>query len=243
MPYRLSCLLLILILAVTSAWAEVVVLRSGQRIKCEILLNNEEVIILRQKNGLRFQYPKTEVMSIQSDDPSSTPSNNSSTPTKTVAVRIGVAGGAAYIPQCGWGGTTDAQLMIGTHNLLNQHIFLGGGIGYRGVFAKDCAYAWIPIQMVMQMPIAFSATAHRPYIGTTFGYAFATNKKWGGGLCASVDIGYWYKINNTSSLSIALTAQWQQTHFDITETINQTNYTNHIGSNIVGLGAKIGIQF
>lgn len=242
-------------MALSSAQAEVVVLRSGQRIKGEIMLNNDEVIIVRKKDGSRYQYPKTEVTDIQSEEATITKQTDNSkrTTTKAVAVRIAVAGGTAYVPHHNWGGMMDAQLMVGTRNLLNQHFFLGGSIGYRGVFEKNTTYSWLPIQLVLQSPIAIRPhTSHQLLLGGSLGYAIALGKQWGGGLCTGLDIGWWYAINANSSLSIALTAQWQQTRIDIIETIEHNNlieakqqvdYTNHVGCNIVGLGIKVCLQF
>ena len=84
---------------------------------------------------------------------------------------------------------------------------------------------------------------HRPFLGASFGYSFATNKQWGGGLCTGIDFGWWYQINTISNLSISLTAQWQQTQIYIKETINYIDYTNHIGCNLLSIGIKVGIQF
>ena len=225
--------------------AEVVVLRSGQQVKGEVLINNDDVVILRKKDGTRYQYPKTEVLSIQAEQALTTSVETTPQPhQQRVAIRVTAAGGAAYIPHVGWGGMADAHMMLGAHNLLDKQIFLGGSFGYRAVFKDDLAYSWLPLQLVLQYPIAQDATVHsRPLLGASFGYAFATKKRWGGGLCAGVDVGWWWRINATTSWSIACTAQWQQTHIDIVETIGTTNYLNHVGCSILGVGLKLGIQF
>ena len=225
--------------------AEVVVLRSGQQVKGEVLINNDDVVILRKKDGTRYQYPKTEVLSIQAEQPLAASVETTPQPhQQRVAIRVTAAGGAAYIPHVGWGGMADAHMMLGAHNLLDKQIFLGGSFGYRGVFHGDQGYSWLPLQLVLQYPIAQDATLRsRPLLGASFGYAFATKKRWGGGLCAGVDVGWWWRINATTSWSIACAAQWQQTHIDIVETIGSTNYLNHVGCNILGIGLKLGIQF
>ena len=41
-----------------------IVLNSGAHIAGEILLQNEEVVIIKKKDGARYQYPRTEVASI-----------------------------------------------------------------------------------------------------------------------------------------------------------------------------------
>ncbi len=233
-----------------SAHAEVVVLRSGQIIKGDILLNNEEVVILRQNNGTRYQYPKTEVVEITQESTTIDTINTQTTAKpKMVALQLVASGGMAYIPHRHTGATMDVQAMVGSHNLLEKRVFLGGSIGYRGVFVDQTTYSWIPLQLVWQMPITslphhlITSSPHRPLVGCSLGYAFATNKDWGGGICAGLDIGWWYGISERSSLSLAFTAQWQQTRMTITETINQADYTHAVGCSILGLGIKLGLQF
>ena len=230
---------------VLSLQAEVVLLRSGQVIKGEILLNNEEVVILRQKDGLRYQYPQTEVVSITEDSQIVADIDTTAVErAKVVDVGLSVYGGAAFVPHKGIGGTTDVQAMVGSHNLLNQRIFLGGSFGYRGVFVGEDTYSWIPVQLVLQTPIAISGSIeHKPLIGACFGYAFALNKEYQGGLCAGLDVGMLFCLNDRSSLSLSLTAQWQQAHIHVVETINKVEYTNFVGCNIVGLGIKFGLRF
>ena len=53
-----------------SVHAEVIVLRSGKTIKGDILLSNDEVVIVRQKDGSRFQIPTAEVLRIATSDSS-----------------------------------------------------------------------------------------------------------------------------------------------------------------------------
>ena len=41
-----------------------IVLNSGTRIEGEILLQNNDVVIIKKKDGTRYQYPRNEVTSI-----------------------------------------------------------------------------------------------------------------------------------------------------------------------------------
>ena len=196
LPYgvlqRLLCLFVLLTIVLVTCSAEVVVLRSGQRVQGELLLNNDEVVILRKKDGLRYQYPKAEVVGVQADpvDIATAVDTAITRPPKKVALLPSVAGGVALVPHLGTGGMMDAHLAIGTHNLMNQHVFLGGEMGYRGVFVGKDTYSWIPLQLVLRSPLAGQKlTRHRPLIGANVGYAFSTNQRWGGGMCAGVDIG------------------------------------------------------
>ena len=229
-----------------TAQAEVVVLRSGQIIKGEILLNNEEVVIIRQKDGLRYQYPQTEVVSIATDPPTSATKDTATAQgSKVIDMGLSAYGGVAMVPNKGTGATAEVHAMIGSHNLLERQIFLGGSLGYRGIFVGEQTYSWIPLQVVLQFPIAHiqSPITHRPLIGGSLGYAFATNNAWGSGVCADIHVGWWSQISERSSLSLALKAQWQQTAITVIETIQETQYTNRIGCSILSLGISLGIHF
>ena len=233
-----------LTILICSARGEIIVLRSGKNIKGEIIFNNDEVIILRGKDGLRYQYPKAEVVTIKAEKNTIAPADTvKGTTPKRVATQVAIAGGTAHVPYKGWAGLFNAEATLGTHQIMGKEMLLGGSIGYRGVFTKE-AYSWIPVQLVCQVPIELRAsTRHRPLIGITAGYAFATNKQWGSGMCAALMIGWGYSFNAHSSLSMALTAQWQQTYISIVETINQMQYNNTIGCSIVGLAIKASMQF
>lgn len=246
MGKRLLYIAIIFIVAIVSAHAEVVVLRSGQSIKGEILLNNEEVIILRKKDGSRYQYPKQEVVEIQIEKAPtiSTSETASITPSKAVEIRAQVQAGAAYVPYIGWGGNFQFDAALGTHQIQGKDIFLGGSIGYHTLFGLQETYSWIPLQLVAQWAIPLSRnTPHYPMVAATIGYGFATKRHWSGGICTGINVGWGYRMNQNSSVSVAATAQWQQTQITITETINHIPYNNTIGCPILCLGAKIGIQF
>ena len=229
-----------------SLQAEVVVLRSGQIIKGEIILNNEEVVILRQKDGLRYQYPQTEVVSISMDTPAETAMDTMTTQRpKRVDIGLLAYGGVALVPHKGTGATAEVHAMVGSHNLLNRQIFLGGSLGYRGVFVGEQNYSWIPLQLVLQFPIApnQSPIANSPLVGCSLGYAFATNKEWGSGVCADIHVGWCFQMSERNSLSLAFKAQWQQTAISIEETIHDTSYSNHVGCSILSLGVSLGLRF
>ena len=229
-----------------SLQAEVVTLHSGQVIKGDILLNNEEVVILRTKDGRRYQYPQTEVASITAEtshaDIAQIPHQEGKI--AKVATQLVAVGGTSYIPHHGWGATAEAHLRLGTRHVLNQPIFLGGSVGYRGVYKQRDAYSWIPLQFAFQAPITtLTAIEDQVLLGASFGYAFATNPAYKGGLCAGVDVGMLFRLNPRSAVSVSFTAQWQQAYINITETIHDNPYTHLTGCSILSLGLSLGIHF
>ena len=241
---------------ISSVYAELVVLRSGKTVKGEILLHNEEVVIIRQKDGSRFQFPMQEVLSISAElPPKRLSSTNRTAEDKKVACHFAVAGGTAYTPN-GWGGFINPTVFVGTHTLRNLPIAVGGTIGYHGVFAQGNTYSWIPLQASIylspisnrQSPIANrqSPIAHRPSpiaCRLSIGYAFALSQDYTGGICAGMEIGWSHAIGNTSSILVALNAQSLQTRMQVVETVNGNSYYNFRGCTLVSLGMKLGIQF
>ena len=241
---------------ISSVYAELVVLRSGKTVKGEILLHNEEVVIIRQKDGSRFQFPMQEVLSISAElPPKRLSSTNRTAEDKKVACHFAVAGGTAYTPN-GWGGFINPTVFVGTHTLRHLPIAVGGTIGYHGVFAQGNTYSWIPLQASIYLspisnrpsPIAHrqSPIAHRPSpiaCRLSIGYACALSQDYTGGICAGMEIGWSHAIGNTSSILVALNAQSLQTRMQVVETVNGNSYRNFRGCTLVSLGMKLGIQF
>ena len=223
--------------------AEVVTLRSGQIIKGEIILQNEEVVIIRNSNGMRYQYPMNEVVNIQKEEQKAT-TQEASTDTqpkkKIVSLSAQAMGGALYVPYLGWGGFAGADLMIGA-NLMNKKVFLGGGIGYRAKVVEKEAYSFIPLQVCVSSLLGEKQSA--PVVGLNVGYGFATNAGTQGGICVGADMGWSFEINHETRLVLGLNAEWQQAQTDVEQIIEDKKYTNHMGVNFITVGAKIAILF
>ena len=254
---RFIGILLIWMTLISSVYAELVVLRSGKTVKGEILLHNEEVVIIRQKDGSRFQFPMQEVLSISAElPPKRQSSTNRIAEDKKVACHFAVAGGTAYTPN-GWGGYINPTVFVGTHTLRHLPIAVGGTVGYHGVFAQGNAYSWIPLQasIYLSPTVNSQLSTVNCQLSTvncqlstvncqlSIGYAFALSQDYTGGICAGMEIGWSHAIGNTSSIFMALTAQSLQTRMQVVETVNGNSYRNFRGCTLVSLGMKLGIQF
>lgn len=241
---RLTFILLLLLLFSVSTWAEVVTLRSGQTIKGELLLQNDEVVIIRAKNGMRYQYPTQEVVSIRDDNAPHQPTttdNQHATNVRPVNIALQAHGGAVYLPQLGWGGQFGADVMIGSRAIKGTRMFVGGGIGYRAKAIGGTTYSFIPLQAYLSAPL--TDQKHAPLLGMNIGYGFSANKHTQGGICVGATFGGSYLINQQASLQYGIYAEWQQAQTDVTEYIDDTPYTNHVGCNFIAIGAKMVILF
>lgn len=244
---RLVVCVLLCVLVCARASGEVVVLRSGQTIRGEVLVHNTEVIVVRTESGARYQYPAAEVVSVEQEqaeaveDAANSIGKEKAVSAKRVAIHAGVAGGAAYLPVAGWGGYTSADLLVGSHNLMNRRVFVGGGVGMHAVFMGDKRYAFVPIQVVAHVP--WLDGRHSPVMGMALGYGFSVNGSAKGGIFAGVDVGWKYYFSDKSSLSVCANMQWQQVSARVAEAVDGSTYSNYIGANMLLIGAKIGVQF
>lgn len=229
------------------ASGEVVVLRSGQTIRGEVLVHDTEVIVVRTEKGARYQYPAAEVVSVgqeqaeTEDEAVNSQKKEGKKSDKRVSVRADVSGGAAYLPVSGWGGYTSADLLVGSHNLMNRRVFVGGGVGVHAAFVGDKRYAFVPIQVVAH--VSWLDSRHSPVMGMALGYGFSVSGGAKGGIFAGVDVGWKYCFSEKSSLSLCADMQWQQVSVRVSETVDGNAYSNYIGANMLLIGAKIGVQF
>lgn len=224
--------------------AETVVLKSGSKIQGEIVLKNEEVVIIKKKDGSRFQYPRSEIQAILEDSPINSSTDNHKqelSHPRAVAVRVQSHGGSVYLPNIGWGGQIGTDLVVGTKKISNTSILVGGSVGFRTKLLPKENYTFIPLQAVVSIPL--TQKQHAPYIGMSLGYGFSTSKTTKGGICLSTSTGWRYQVNHNIALLLSASAEWQNTQIETIENIDGKEYNNNVGCNFLSIGTTIGIQF
>ncbi len=224
--------------------AEIITLKTGQTITGQILMQNEAVVIIRDRYGAKFQYLKNDILSIEDDTPEDAIeiiATRTLTPkVKKVFMSLEVAGGGFTSPHHYNGGAFAADLLIGSHHIGDTRIFVGGGVGYHGYFG-DRSYSFIPIMAALRAPLIDGV--HAPQIGLSVGYGFSLNNNASHGLYAGVDLGYRYQKKNKAALYVGLYASFQQTTLSVTETITDAIYTYNSGTNLIAYGAKCAVYF
>ena len=239
------------------AHAETIVLRTGARVKGTIVFQNDDVVIIRNDEGARFQYPKTDVAEILSDDavveePEQKPAEEQEIQSpKKVSILLEVGAGSAYVPNEKLGAAVNANLLVGSHHIGDRHIFLGGGVGYTGMFLVNPSatssenvmtkYNFLPIQLAFRIP--FLESQHSPVAGIALGYGVALSKDYLGGLYVGADLGYRYQVNRKTAIGAVFFTQFQQAKMLVTEQINGDSYDNYTGRSIVTFGAKFTLYF
>ena len=245
MAKKLSILALILVCALC-AHAETLVLRTGARVKGNIVFQNEEVVIIRDAEGARFQYMRGDIEQVLAADPeeetlnAQTDEQTIATP-KKVSIALELFGGAACIPNGITGGAAGADLLVGSHHIGSRHLFIGGGLGYRGMFFPEDRYNFLPIQVALRMP--FIEQKHAPFFGIALGYGIALSKDYLGGLYAGIDFGYRYQINEKSALALTAFVQFQQAKVHSVEVAGEAEFINYAYRHILLPGVKFAIYF
>ena len=245
MKKRLSIIALILSCALC-AHAETLILRTGARVKGDILFQNEEVVVLRNAEGARFQYPRAEVQEILMVDPVEEEvvveeQKDEIKTAKKVSVSLELGGGAACIPNSAVGGGFSVDFLVGSHHIGQRHLFLGAGLGYHGMFIGAEKYNFLPVQVALRLPLL--EQKHAPVFGMALGYGIGLSKTYKGGLYASIDFGYRYQINEKSALAVVASAQFQQAKIAATEIVEGNTFTNYTGRYLVSPELKLVFMF
>lgn len=242
---RLSILALLFALALC-ARAETLLLRTGARIRGTIVFQNEEVVIIRDSEGARFQYPRSEVESVDADAPVEETVVQEEVQeeiktSKRVSVSLELAGGGAYVGTEKAGGAFSVDFLVGSHHIRNLHLFIGGGLGYHGVIIGDAYYHFLPVQVAIRAP--FMEQKHAPVGGFALGYGIALSKNYVGGLYAGIDFGYRCQLNPRTALSVVAFAQFLQAKIEVEERIEDVSFINKTGRNAIAYGIKFVTYF
>ncbi len=229
------------------AHAETLVLRTGARVKGTIVFQNEEVVIIRDESGARFQYPRTDVQDILANESieivkdSLAVNNSDITISKKASILLELAGGAAIQPKEAAGGGFSVDLLVGSHHIKDRHVFVGAGLGYHGLFLGAQKYNFLPIQVAVRMPL--TEEKHAPVFGASLGYGVALSKNYVGGIYAGLDLGYRCQLNPKSALAVTAYAQFQQATLTIDEIMGGVPFTNRVGRDLVTTGVKLSLYF
>lgn len=213
--------------------------------KGEIVLQNADVVIVRDASGARFQYPRTEVQEILATDAAEvkeqeTEQENIGT-SKKASILLELAGGPAVIPSQAVGGGFSVDMLVGSHHIGDRHLFIGGGLGYHGLFIGEEKYNFLPIQVALRMP--FMEQKHAPVFGVALGYGVGLSRDYLGGLYAGLDFGYRCQLNEKTAIALVLAAQFQQATIRVIEEVSGIPYANTVGRNFVTPSIKFALYF
>lgn len=245
---RRCILCLLLPLCCTLLPAEVVVsLRSGQTVTGEILFQDEDVIVVKDTDGRRYQFPVQEVAEVADQTKAPAAEAVKEQRQKKVGVILQLNGGGAALPAGNgngnalWGAEAGGSIMIGACNLMNRHLFAGGGIGYNAYIIQGKTWSFLPVMLTARLPLM--QTLHAPAVGLSVGYGIPLSAKQKGGFYTAVDAGWRYQMSEKTALFVGVSAGIQQAGIEITEIIENNRYTYSANRCLCSVGLKLAMQF
>ena len=188
------------------------VFRSGRVLVGEIVMQNEDVVIVKDASGARFQFPRADILeisAIQADQPADDQKEAASrvmSNVKKTSMGFRAAGGVMRL-NGQTGASVAADFMIGANNLAGRRIFLGGAVGYRALMLAGRTYSVLPIDVAMELPLLTGR--HTPMIGAAAGYGIGIGNILGG-VNAGLSLAYRLNFSRTGSFHIGLQAEVQQ---------------------------------
>lgn len=243
---RMLTLILLLGVCLCVRALSVVTLRNGQVVRGDVVVHNEEVLIIKNNEGARFQYPASEVVSVEEVEEEVVPQEQEQVVERKVSFILSLIGGGTIIPQEGGGGHIGGELMVGSRQIAERSVFIGGGLGVHGLFANGKGYTFLPLQAALKIP--FIEGKHAPYLGAAIGYGFGVSKNCKGGIFTGGEVGYRYSIKKNAALYLSARVQFQQAQITAQETITDEDgtesvFVNQAGRSFVTVGVSAAISF
>lgn len=239
-------------IAANEIYPDKITLKTGEIYIGEILVQTEEIVLIKTLNGSRFQFPFSSVRSVEKEFIKDAGNNSADSLLKTIDLPLGqfcvmfdLSGGAGsgknkYV----WSPGSEVSMSLGIKKLFNQTLFAGLGLGYNFVSIASTSemLSFIPVFVRLQSNnLKKYRTA--PYLSLDAGYAFSTDSGYDGGTFAKFSTGIIHKISYKISVLGGFYARTQGFSGILTETANNFNVTYKGNSSISDFGVKVGIQF
>jgi len=220
-----------------------ITLKSGAVFVGEVILKNDELIMLKDNTGARFQFAMPEIEKIEAA--TTLPTNSS----KQVNIKttngnfcahfelsLGNASARkafsmALAPQVG--------LTFGNRKSFGKDLYIGIGTGYYWI--ADANLGLISAAFKIQTYTSKNRTS--PFVGFESGYAFSATKNQGGGPFAKISFGINHRLNFKSAIYAGVSAAVYSISGKLSESTENGIFTYDGVTTINTLGLKVGFQF
>lgn len=237
----------LLLVAQEAIQKDKITLNSGEVYIGEILMRNNELIMLKTKDGTRYQFQSAEIKKVEKElvqvDSTKEPSEIIHS-TANFSGIFELSGGISSAKNC-IDTSPEAQLALifGNKNAFRKNLFLGLGMGIDKifVFSNSTSIGFLPLFLRLQTTRNKNRTT--PFVGMDAGYAFALNQGFGGGAMVKITAGISHRINYKTFLIAGVYTGANAISGNLTETNDLGTFTYYGNTSINSLGVKIGLQF
>jgi hypothetical protein len=224
-----------------------ITLNSGEVYVGEILVQNNELIMLKTKDGTRYQFQLAEINKVEKELVQVSSTAEPTEISRSTANFSGIfelSGGISSAKNC-IDTSPEAQLALifGNKNAFQKNLFLGLGMGIDKifVFSNSTSIGFLPLFLRLQTTLNKNRTT--PFVGMDAGYAFALNQGFGGGTMVKITAGISHRINYKTFLIAGVYAGANAISGNLTETNDLGTFRYYGNTSINSLGVKIGLQF
>lgn len=233
---------------------ERILLKTGEVYTGEIILQNENIILIRTVSGERFQFPASQVKSITKISDTNEEVNAQEVNTEETLPELSTHNFCGVVEFSG--GTVSGKnsfksspfaeltLSFGTRSIAGKSLFLGAGAGFSGIsIASDSeTQLYTPVFVRLQSN-NLSHLRTSPYISLDAGYAIALKSTLSGGAFAKLSAGIIHRISYKTSVNFGVFARVQQFNGPLTEKVQGNSYSYAGNSGMTAFGALAGFQF
>jgi hypothetical protein len=250
------CILVLTLLLSVHVWGQgstaldKITLSTGEVYIGEIVVKTADMVMIKVKNGRRYQFQLTEVSQIEkikSDEQSNDQAANLLTANQTdgnFSGQLELAGGISEA-RFAFVASPNAQvsLTFGNKKAFGKNVFLGLGIGYNNTFSGTGSPSLHLIPVFARIQNNFTDDKTTPFIGLDAGYAFSSSTDFKGGPLVKISFGISHRINYKTALIAGFYGGLNQIYGQLTETNELGTFTYSANTSMLSLGVKLGLQF
>lgn len=227
-----------------------IVLKSGSVYVGEVVLKNEEVIMLKDKSGARFQFQTNEINTItnettQTISPNSTTSEVYKTESNENFCSIIEAGifTANARKAFDWQTASQVSISFGNKKTLGKNLFLGVGVGY--LYPLSMGASSMPTLIPVFFKVIFIAGKKKnaPHFGIESGYAFSSNDNFKGGIFTTLSSGITFRINYKTALYTSVFGAVYSIKGNLVDNTSTGSYGYFGNTSMNSPGLKVGLRF
>ena len=230
--------------------ADKITLKTGEVFVGKIQLKNAELILIESQDGARFQFPNSEIKSIEKVNLSKSSPNIDnmvvdSHPENKIIFGLVELSGAVFTANNKLNTVPGGQLSLtfGTKLFEQKSIFTGIGIGVNSVLnsKENETINFLPLFVTLKTKL--NNNINTPYLLLRAGYSFALSDEMKGGLYSRLSAGWSHKLHENTTLLLGLHTDIQAFSGNLVETNQNGDYSYFGNSGLLNFGMNVGIEF
>lgn len=224
-------------------------LNTGEVFHGEIQLKTQTLIIIKTTSGERFQFPLSEIKSIEKTEffEKKTTINDKEVDIisegfvkGSLDVFIGLISAKNLLE---FSPNFQMSMIFGSEFKKNKNFFLGLGVGYNTTTFNSGSSHINLLPLFLRLQQVFFNKTLSPYALLDAGYAFGLHSDYDGGPFASISTGYSYQFNEKSAVKIGFFVGINSIAATLTEQRENQNYTYYGRTTMESFGLRTTLMF